>query len=389
MGRATTRSPRRIFARSKGRTARAHPLIVHLAADARLDDWAVEHPRGGASRWSAVGVAGAADAHPAARTAGRGGDHRRRRHRRAARASASRSRAGAACVSVRWWHRGAEREPVRCGQPDDRRSRGRGSRGRRRLRARRRPACEVGVESTIVKLHRRAARGAARPGGLPREAIEPIHSGRSRSARCRRAPAAPGTRSHLSHYAPRAEVIAVRSPAEVAAGAGSPSDRAARIAMLAPGGPRRRSRQWGGYSRRSTTSLPDDLAGDQARALYAALARSPMPRWRRCGDRRVASRGRAGRKLSRDRLAPHGGILEEHAMTGAREQQEAKPDGADDRTRRHHHGVAELMGDHEARRRGARRARRRALREEDRVGRIARRICCSSTRGPPPSVGCA
>ncbi len=119
-------------------------------------------------------------------------------------------------------------------------------------------ACEVGVESTIVDLSR-AHPTLLRPGGLAREAIEAIVG--PLAAADAAAPAAPGTLA--SHYAPRAEVIAVEPdqvPAAVAANAG----RA--IAVLAP---RAAFAAWPDLAA-TAWPLPDDLPG-MARALYAAL----------------------------------------------------------------------------------------------------------------------
>lgn len=85
--------------------------------------------------------------------------------------------------------------------------------------------CDVGVESTIVDLSR-GQPVLLRPGGMPREAIEAIIG--PLAAPDAAAPAAPGTLA--SHYAPRAEVIAVNPddvPAAVRAASG-------KVAVLAP-----------------------------------------------------------------------------------------------------------------------------------------------------------
>ena len=117
--------------------------------------------------------------------------------------------------------------------------------------------CEVGVESTIVDFSR-GRPVLLRPGGMPREAIEAITG--PLGAPDAEAPAAPGTLA--SHYAPRAEVIAVDPddvPAAVAAAKG-------RVAVLAPKsafGP------WGEISVLAYP-LPDDVAG-MAHELYSAL----------------------------------------------------------------------------------------------------------------------
>ncbi len=119
-------------------------------------------------------------------------------------------------------------------------------------------ACAVGVESTIVDLSR-AHPTLLRPGGLARETIEAIVG--PLAAPDEAAPAAPGTLA--SHYAPRAEVIAVALAdvmATVAANAGR------RIAVLAPAAA---FRAWPMMTARAYP-LPDDLAG-MARELYSAL----------------------------------------------------------------------------------------------------------------------
>lgn len=120
--------------------------------------------------------------------------------------------------------------------------------------------CAVGVESTIVDLSR-GQPVLLRPGGMPRDAIEAIVG--PLAAADAAAPAAPGTLT--SHYAPRAEVIAVEPedvPAAVRAAAGT-------IAVLAP---KSAFGAWGPWEKMSVLAypLPDDVAG-MARELYAAL----------------------------------------------------------------------------------------------------------------------
>jgi L-threonylcarbamoyladenylate synthase len=117
--------------------------------------------------------------------------------------------------------------------------------------------CAVGVESTIVDLSR-GAPVLLRPGGMAREAIEAILG--PLAAADAAAPAAPGTLA--SHYAPRAEVIAVDPddvPAAVRAATG-------KVAVLAP---RSAFGIWGSMEVLARP-LPDDVAG-MARELYAAL----------------------------------------------------------------------------------------------------------------------
>ncbi|MBL9018355.1 MAG: threonylcarbamoyl-AMP synthase [Myxococcales bacterium] len=120
--------------------------------------------------------------------------------------------------------------------------------------------CAVGVESTIVD-YSRGAPVLLRPGGMPREAIEAITG--PLAAADAAAPAAPGTLA--SHYAPRAQVIAV-APDEVPAAVAAARTSAQRVAVLAPGSA---FAAWGELGARAHP-LPDDTAG-MARELYAAL----------------------------------------------------------------------------------------------------------------------
>jgi L-threonylcarbamoyladenylate synthase len=124
--------------------------------------------------------------------------------------------------------------------------------------------CEVGVESTIVDLSRGRA-VLLRPGGLPRERIEPILVPiiGPLVAPDAAAPAAPGTLA--SHYAPRARVIAV-APDEVPAAVAAARAEGAEVAVLAP---EAAFAAWPPLAARAHR-LPDDLAGI-ARELYAAL----------------------------------------------------------------------------------------------------------------------
>src|SRR5262245_5420312 len=195
----------RIFA-AKGRP-RGHPLIVHLAEGARLDDWARDVPetarRLARAAWPgpltiivrrgprvAAAVTGGADtvglrvpAHPVAQALlrGFGGGIAAPSANRFGRVSPTTADHVAADL-------GADVDYILDGGP-----------------------CAVGVESTIIDLSRGRA-VLLRPGGLPREAIEPITG--PLDAPDEAAPAAPGTLA--SHYAPRAEVIAV-APEEVPA----------------------------------------------------------------------------------------------------------------------------------------------------------------------------
>jgi L-threonylcarbamoyladenylate synthase len=137
--------------------------------------------------------------------------------------------------------------------------------------------CTVGVESTIVDFTR-GQPALLRPGGVSRDAIEAV-IGKLATAGDD-APAAPGTLA--SHYAPRAEVIAV-APEDVPATLDAvyeredptisqPRDATAligkplHIAVLAP---RAAFAAWGALPAQAIP-LPDDLEA-LAAALYGAL----------------------------------------------------------------------------------------------------------------------
>ena len=241
----------KIFA-VKGRP-RAHPLIVHLAPGARLEDWAADVPEAArrlvAAAWPgpltvivkrgprvALATTGGADtvglrvpSHPMAQallsTFGGGV------------AAPSANRFGAVSPTT------ADHVAADLGDDVDYILDG--------------GPCAVGVESTIVDLSR-AHPVLLRPGGMPREAIEAIIG--PLAAPDAEAPAAPGTLA--SHYAPRAEVIAVlpnEVPAAVAGARGT-------VAVLAPASA---FAAWGTLDALAYP-LPDDLAGI-ARELYAAL----------------------------------------------------------------------------------------------------------------------
>jgi len=246
----------KIFA-AKGRPT-GHPLIVHLAAGARLDDWAVDIPdvarRLAAVAWPgpltmilnksprvAAGTTGGATtvglrvpAHPVAQAL--------LREFRGGIAAPSANRFGAVSPTTA-----------------DHVARDLGDRVDYLLDG---GACEVGVESTIVDLSGFATRGAVllRPGGMTREAIEavtgPLTAGTAES------PAAPGTLE--SHYAPRALVIAVEPP-ELAIVLPSVRAHGQRVGVLAP-----RSAIGELPDGVVFQQLPEDTAG-MARDLYAAL----------------------------------------------------------------------------------------------------------------------
>lgn len=241
----------KIFA-VKGRP-RAHPLIVHLAPGAQLEGWAAEVPEAARrlvdTAWPgpltvilrrgpkvALATTGGADtvglrvpAHPMAQallSAFGGGV-----------AAPSANRFGAVSPTT------ADHVVADLGDDVDYILDG--------------GPCDVGVESTIVDLSRDRP-VLLRPGGMPREAIEAIVG--PLASPDDKAPAAPGTLA--SHYAPRAEVIAVEPnevPAAVAAARGN-------VAVLAPSSA---FAKWGALTARAYP-LPDDLAG-MAHELYAAL----------------------------------------------------------------------------------------------------------------------
>lgn len=245
----------------KGRP-RAHPLIVHLADDARLDDWAIEIPevarRLARAAWPgpltiilrkgprvAAAATGGTEtvglrvpAHPLAQALlrGFGGGI----------AAPSANRFGAVSPTT------ADHVASDLGDAVDYLLDG--------------GACEVGVESTIVDLSRGRA-VLLRPGGLPREQIEPITGplGGPDAA----APAAPGTLA--SHYAPRAQVVAAR-PDEVPAAVAGARGLGARVAVLAPAAAFAMWPELAETPHRADLAypLPDDVAG-MARGLYAAL----------------------------------------------------------------------------------------------------------------------
>ncbi|HEY0480238.1 MAG TPA: L-threonylcarbamoyladenylate synthase [Kofleriaceae bacterium] len=244
----------RIFA-AKGRPHH-HPLIVHLAEGARLEDWALDIPEAAhrlaqaawpgpltlilrkGPRVSAAATGGAATvglrvpAHPVAQALLRrfGGGI----------AAPSANRFGAVSPTT------ADHVADDLGDAVDYLLDG--------------GSCEVGVESTIVDLSRGRA-VLLRPGGLARDQIEPITG--PLAAADAGAPAAPGTLA--GHYAPRAEVIAVAVD-EVPAAVAAASRGGAVVAVLAPVAA---FAAWPALAARAY-ALPDDPAG-MARGLYAAL----------------------------------------------------------------------------------------------------------------------
>lgn len=120
-------------------------------------------------------------------------------------------------------------------------------------------ACQVGIESTIVDLSRGRA-VLLRPGGMSRAAIEAIVGPLERADAT--APKASGTLE--SHYAPRARVIAVEAAQVPATVAAVPAGL--RVAVLAP---RTAFETWPQLPAQ-VCALPEDIEG-MARQLYAAL----------------------------------------------------------------------------------------------------------------------
>jgi L-threonylcarbamoyladenylate synthase len=270
----------------KGRP-RAHPLIVHLAADARLDDWAIDIPEA-ARRLARLAWPGpltiilrkgprvAAQATGGAETVGL-----RMPAHPVAQALLHRFGGGIAAPSANRFGAvsptTADHVAGDLGDAVDYLLDG--------------GPCEVGVESTIVDLSR-GRPVLLRPGGLARDQIEPITG--ALEVPDAAAPAAPGTLA--SHYAPRAELLAValaevpaavagvraRGQAELNAGAGAGAagaaagaggrageragERPAKIAVLAPAAAFAAWPELAAIAYR----LPDDAAG-MARGLYAAL----------------------------------------------------------------------------------------------------------------------
>ncbi len=242
----------KIFA-AKGRPT-GHPLIVHLAVGASLDDWAIDVPdsarRLAAACWPgpltlilkrgprvSPAATGGADtvglripAHPLAQAllAAAGVPI----------AAPSANRFGRLSPTT------ADHVAADLGEAIDYLLDG--------------GACDVGVESTIIDCSGDTL-ALLRPGGVPRAVIEAIVGPLATTAS---ATPAPGTLA--SHYAPRAEVIAV-APADlsrVAASARGPIAILAGAAILAAAGPLPEGAV--------LAALPDDPRA-AARALYAAL----------------------------------------------------------------------------------------------------------------------
>ena len=244
----------RIFA-AKGRP-RGHPLIVHLPEGARLDDWALDVPeaarRLARAAWPgpltmilrrgprvAAAVTGGAPT-VGLRVPGHALAQALLRGFGGGVAAPSANRFGAVSPTT------ADHVASDLGDAIDYLLDG--------------GACDVGLESTIIDLSRGRA-VLLRPGGLPREQIEPITG--PLAAPDAAAPAAPGTLA--SHYAPRAEVVAV-APDEVPAAVAAARAGGARVAVLAP------AAAFAGWPALDAHGhrLPDDVAGI-ARTLYAAL----------------------------------------------------------------------------------------------------------------------
>lgn len=236
----------------KGRP-RAHPLIVHLAPEARLDDWAIDIPAAARSLAAAAWpgpltlILRAGDRVSRVTTGGGDTVGLRVPSNPVAIALLRAFGGGIAAPSANRF--GAVSPTTAAHVLADL--------GEDVAYILDGGACSVGVESTIVD-YSRGTPVLLRPGGMAREAIEAITG--PLAAADAEAPAAPGTLA--SHYAPRAQVIAVapdQVPAAVAASTGS-------VAVLAPGSA---FAAWGELGARAHR-LPDDVAG-MARELYAAL----------------------------------------------------------------------------------------------------------------------
>lgn len=238
----------------KGRP-RSHPLIVHLAPRASLDDWAIDVPdvarRLAACAWPGpltIILKKSGRVAPAATGGGKTVGLRVPAHPLAQAlleafgggiAAPSANRFGAVSPTT------ADHVAADLGDEIDYLLDG--------------GACDVGVESTIVDMSRDHP-ALLRPGGLPREAIEAITGPLADPDAG--APASPG--SMASHYAPRAEVIAVE-PEHVPAALGAALAWGQRVAVLAPAAA---FADWPPIA--IAYPLPDDLPG-MARALYGAL----------------------------------------------------------------------------------------------------------------------
>ncbi len=248
----------KIFA-AKGRPT-GHPLIVHLATDASLDDWAIEIPdvartlarrawpgpvtmilrRG--PRVSTATTGGAetvglrVPVHPVAQAllAAFGGGI----------AAPSANRFGQVSPTT------ADHVAADLGDAVDYVLDG--------------GPCAVGVESTIVDLSDVQRRGAVllRPGGMPREALEAIVG--PLATPTADAPKAPGTLE--SHYAPRARVVAV-DPADLAPAIAREVATHPRVGVLAP---RSLIDEVSPPSEVVVRALPDHVEG-MAHELYDAL----------------------------------------------------------------------------------------------------------------------
>lgn len=247
----------KIFA-AKGRPT-GHPLIVHLASGARLDDWADDIPDVArklvAVAWPgpltiilrksarvAAGTTGGAStvglrvpAHPVAEAllARFGGG--------IAAPSANRFGAVSPTTADHVAHDLGDRiDYLLDGGP-----------------------CSVGVESTIVDLSNWASRGAVllRPGGMTREAIEAVTGKLGMGSA--ESPAAPGTLE--SHYAPRAVVIAIE-PHELAIVLPNVRAQGGRVGVLAP--------------RSAIGELPGDVTFEELPEDYEGMARDLYARLR-------------------------------------------------------------------------------------------------------------
>jgi L-threonylcarbamoyladenylate synthase len=215
----------RIFA-AKGRPE-GHPLIVHLASVAALDDWAVDVPPQARvladTFWPGplTLLLRRSDRVPDVVTGGRDTVGLRVPAHPVARALLERFGGGIAAPSAnRFGHVSPTRaEHVRAdlGDAVDLVVDG--------------GPCPVGVESTIVDLSRGEVE-VVRPGGVSRQEIADALGGAVEVWTGARPVAAPGTLA--THYAPRARVDPVDDDGEARARAGSLVDQGMRVGVLAP-----------------------------------------------------------------------------------------------------------------------------------------------------------
>ena len=212
----------------KGRPA-DHPVIVHVARAAQLDELARDVPdvaHALADAFWPGPLTLVVRARPDARRGGGDGWARHGRHPRAR--SSGRARAAR---RVRRRSRGAVGEPLRPREPDDRAARARRPRRRRRRRARRR-SVHASASSRRSSTSPAPSRSILRVGGVERGATRGDRRRAARACGPSGEIAAPGTLA--SHYAPRRGAVV-----ELGRRADASSSRPARVGLLASAGGRR------------------------------------------------------------------------------------------------------------------------------------------------------